>query len=396
LEILLSISIMNRGSLAVSLLVLAAGCAGPARHVPVDARWLEPVAREAPRAPEAPADRPLRVAVYGDCRGNRRAHQAVVASIRAAHPDLVVFTGDALSCRPAGHLPDLGAWTYIVPFWPQYMRGRPWFSLLTVFPFPAAIHEFFVSPWIPIRDRDGFNAFLEDTAPLRLDDRTPYFFAPGNHDLYHRADRAVVARLFAPPGGIEGRKADSLWFSWDFQGVRFLVLDTGADIFGERDPIRIGGPQLAWLDAKLSDAERRGLRTVVCLHIPPFSSGEEDEPVPAIRETIVRGVLDHHAVDLVLCGHAHAYERIEKPGLNERTVTYIITGGGGAPFHHQAAPGRSDPGSRRFVEETLHFVLLEIGPRSIAGRAIPVVPGSGEGPPGPLDRFEIPLEPISR
>ena len=378
------------------VLLLALGCAGPARHQQVEARWLEAGVGEAPRVPEARDDRPLRVAVYGDCRGNRLAHQAVVAAIRAAHPDLVVFTGDALSCRPAGHLPDLGAWTYIVPFWPQYMRGRPWFSLLTVFPFPAALHELLASPWLPIRDREGFNAFLEDTAPLRLDDRVPYLFAPGNHDLYHRADREVVARLLAPPGGVPGRDRDSLWFSWDLRGARFLVLDTGADIFGDRNPIRTGGPQLAWLDARLSDAEARGLRAVVCLHIPPYSSGEEDEPVPAIRETVVKGVLDHHTVDLVLCGHAHAYERIEKPGLNERSVTYLITGGGGAPFHHQAAPDRSDPGSRRFVEKTLHFVLVEIGPRSIRGRAIPVVPEPGGGPPAPFDEFEIPLEPIPR
>src|SRR5260221_4884734 len=120
-------SIVIRSTAAILLLFLG-GCAGPARHVPVDARWLDPDARPTPGGTGPSGDRPLRVAVYGDCRDNREAHRAVVAAIRAARPDLVIFTGDALGCRPAGHLPDLGAWTYIIPFWPQYMRGCPLFS----------------------------------------------------------------------------------------------------------------------------------------------------------------------------------------------------------------------------------------------------------------------------
>ena len=50
--------------------------------------------------------------------------------------DFVVFTGDAIDCYPAGNMPDLGPPGYLVPFWPQHLRGYPLFSLTTLLPFP--------------------------------------------------------------------------------------------------------------------------------------------------------------------------------------------------------------------------------------------------------------------
>jgi 3',5'-cyclic AMP phosphodiesterase CpdA len=337
------------------------------------------------------------VAVYGDTRGNREGHRAVVAAIAAVKPDLVVFTGDAIECRPAGHLPDLGIWSYLVPFWPQYIRGHPLFSLNTLVPFPAVIHEVLVSPFLPVRDPDGFNGFLEDTAPLRRDARIPFLFVPGNHDLYHRFDREAVARLFGSPIGSGGKDPHGLWYSLDTGGVRFLMLDTGTDVLGDTDPLPPNGPQLAWLETALADAERRGLVTIVCFHIPAFSSGREDPPMPSVRRRIVEGVLDRHRVGLVISGHAHAYERIVRPGKDGSSLTYVVSGGGGAPFHH-AVGGERQPGSRVFIEETLHFVLLEIGQGAIQGRMVPVKAPTAGGQPGekPIDAFEVLVPPADR
>ncbi|HEU4382007.1 MAG TPA: metallophosphoesterase [Anaeromyxobacteraceae bacterium] len=363
---------------------LVAAC-GPIRHVPTEPRLLLADGRASAGA-EAAAGAGggrLRLAVYGDSRGNRDIHRAVVAAMVADRPDVVIFTGDALECFPAGHLPDYAGWSLLIPLWPQYHRGYPAASLLSLVPFPALLHETVGAPFAHVRDSDGFNAFLEDTAPLR-DAGIPLLFAPGNHDLYHRWDRAEVARLFAQGDGA-GRGAERLWFSADVSGWRLVILDTGTDLLGDVDPMPAGGAQLQWLEEILADAERRGLRSIVTLHLPPFSSAREDGSVPWVRERVVRGVLDRHRVELVLNGHAHAYERLEEPGLEGRPVTYVVTGGGGSSFFHVAE--EREPGSLLFVEGVPHFVRLDLGPDGIRGEMIPVSVG---GAPVPArDVFEV-------
>jgi 3',5'-cyclic AMP phosphodiesterase CpdA len=348
-------------------------CGGPLEHVRTDPRWLDPYTgrASAPLAVHTEGD-PVRVAVYGDVRGERERHREVVRAIRAAHPDLVVFTGDALACLPIAHMPDFGLATYLLPLWPQYVRGYPWVSAFSIVPFPALVHEALLRPFAPPRDRDGFNAFLEDTAPLRLDDRTPFVFVPGNHDVYHRADRREVARLFVSNESRDPKDEDDLFFSMEIAGHRLHVLDTGDDLLGDPDPFAEGSRQVRWLDESLADAEKRGLRTIVATHMPPYSSNAEDAPSPTLRARFEE-VFARRRVDLLLGGHAHAYERIERPGRAGRAITHIVTGGGGAPFHHE---GTRDPGSKAFVAATTHFVLLELAPGEIRGRMVKVN-GSG-------------------
>jgi 3',5'-cyclic AMP phosphodiesterase CpdA len=354
------------------------GCGGPLEHVRTDPRWLDPYTARAsaPLAVHAGTE-PVRIAVYGDVRGEREKHREVIRAIRAARPDLVVFTGDALACLPLAHMPDLGLATYLLPFWPQYVRGYWWVTAFSLVPFPALVHEALLRPFAPPRDPYGFNAFLEDTAPLRLEDRTPFVFVPGNHDEYHRADRREIARLFA--SNETGERAEDLFFSIEIASHRLHVVDTGDDLLGDADPFAEGSRQARWLDESLADAEAKGLRAIVATHMPPYSSNAEDPPAPSLRARFER-IFAQRRVDLVLGGHAHAYERIERPARGGRPVTYVVTGGGGAPFHHQ---GARDPGSKAFVATTTHFVLLELAPNEIRGRMVKVAG------PGDEDAFVV-------
>ncbi len=169
----------------------------------------------------------------------------------------------------------------------------------------------------------------------------------------------------------------------DRGGWRFLVLDTGTDMFGDRDPMPEGGPQLTWLEAQLADADRAGQRAIVLLHLPPFSSGREERGAPWVKRRVVEEILDRHPVALVLSGHVHAYERIVRPGFEGRPVNYVVSGGAGGRFFQ---PGtQREEGSAIFVEEVRNFVMLELGPDGISGRVIPVrVPGEEwKKPPTP-------------
>lgn len=387
-----------RTHLVALLAVLGSGC-GPFAHQETDRQWLLPGTGSATCAlPAAGPSRPLRVAVYGDVHRGREGHRAVVAAIRRERPDFVIFTGDALDCRPVGHLPDIGAGAYMFPFWPQYYRGQPLFSLLSLVPFPAAVHELFLAGPLPARHATGLNDFLEDTAPLRLEDRTPFVFVPGNHDVFHTFDRGEIARLFGEPGGAGGHDPDALWYSSDLAGVRFIVIDTGTDTPGDREPLAAEGAQMAFLEERLADAERAGMSVVVCGHLPPWASGDDDPPRPAVAEQFGRLLVDHSCVALVLSGHTHRYERLRRDRPADEPATFVVASGGGATAGENAV--ERVPGSIALVERQYHFVMLEFGPEEIHGRlvVVPVRDGGAasrlasylpEAPPA--DEFTIPL-----
>lgn len=378
--------------------VAASGC-GPFSHDETDARWLvEDTGRAVRALPAASAPRPFRVAVYGDVHRGREGHRAVVSAIRDERPDLVVFTGDALDCRPAGHMPEFGPGGLLIPFWPQYYRGRPLFTLLSLVPFPAAVHELLLSGPYPVRHADGLNSFLEDTAPLRLDDAVPFLFVPGNHDVFHEFDRREIARLFGEPGGEGGRDPEALWFSLDAGGVRFVVLDTGSDTPGDRDPLREGGPQWAFLEERVAGARREGLGVVVCAHLPPFATGRDDPPRDEVTVRLGEVLRDTGGIALVLSGHTHQYERLGLPRRDGTTACFVVTSGGGA--EEKAAAADPVPESVRRIDGRLHFVLLEIDAEEIRGRFVAVRAPGRDGPPAaasfrahpdPQDTFTIPL-----
>ncbi len=376
--------------IAIAALLATVAC-GPLSHAAVRPDLLDPATGRASPPLRAPPPERMRVAVYGDSQGNTAAHQAVVAAILAEKPDLVLFAGDAIDHLPAGHMPDWGGWQYLVPIWPQYVRGYAWVSLLTVIPFPAAIHETLLGAVAPPRKPPDLNGWLEDTAPLRKA-RIPVLAARGNHDAYHVVDEAQFASIFSPPGAPELPR-DRFWYAVDQGGWRFLVLDTGTDLFGDRDPMPEGGPQLAWLEERLSEADRLGLRSIVLLHLPPFSSGREERGVPWVRRRVVEGILDRHPVALVLSGHIHAYERILRPGFEGCPVNFVVSGGAGGRFFGVSA--RREEGSQLFVEDVRNFLLLELGPDGLSGRALPVqVPGEDwRNPASPLDVFEVRMPP---
>ncbi|MEY2668322.1 MAG: hypothetical protein RJA59_960 [Pseudomonadota bacterium] len=371
---------------AIALLLAGAAC-GPLSHAAVRPDLLDPATgRASPPLPDPVPER-MRVAVYGDSQGNSAVHRAVVAAILAEKPDLVLFTGDAIDHLPAGHMPDWGGWQYAVPFWPQYVRGYAWVSLLSIIPFPAAVHETLLGAIAPPRPPPDLNGWLEETAPFRKAG-VPVLGAMGNHDQYHREDQAQFASILSPPGGPE-LAPDGFWYAVDRGGWRFVILDTGTDMFGDRDPMPPGGAQLAWLEATLTEADQRGLRTIVVLHIPPFSSGREERGAPWVAKRVVAGILDRHPVALVLSGHVHAYERIVRPGFCDAPVNYLVSGGAGGRFFRVA--DRREEGSQIFVEGVRNFVLLDLGPKGLSGKVLPVKVEGEEWrkPPSPIDAFEV-------
>jgi hypothetical protein len=122
-----------------------------------------------------------------------------------------------------------------------------------------------------------------------------------------------------------------------------------------------------------------------------MSSGRQERGVPWVKRRVVEDILDRHPVALVLSGHIHAYERIVRPGFEGRPVNFVVSGGAGGRFFQPR--DRREEGSAIFVEGVRNFVLLELGPDGVTGRALPVqVPGEEwKKPASPLDTFRVEL-----
>lgn len=151
-------------------------------------------------------------------------------------------------------------------------------------------------------------------SPLSIDafgQTTPIMMARGNHDA-----NGALAHAYAPLPG------NGHWHAFSRNGVRFIVLDTESDT--ERTPA-----QLRWLaDELASDASRYAELRVVTFHKPPFSNRWHSKKSTYDGERWVRlhlvPLFEQYRVDLVVAGHAHAYQRRDEGG-----VRYVVVGGAG-------------------------------------------------------------------
>jgi predicted phosphodiesterase len=182
--------------------------------------------------------------------------------------------------------------------------------------------------------------------------RAPLFPALGNHEV----NSPRYFDLFYLPG-------NERWYAFDYGNARFVCLQV--------DGIVDFGPdseQYAWLEETLAANTQPWI--FVAFHVPPYTS------VPDILEDAVRQVLtplfERYGVDVVFNGHRHNYERNEVNG-----VTYIVTGGGGAPLY---AMQEREPTQAAFAV-TYHFVRVEVDGDRLVATAI-----SSEGEV--LDQFE--------
>jgi len=194
-------------------------------------------------------------------------------------------------------------------------------------------------------DREYLPEYLKFFSPemTAAAGRAPMFAARGNHDQSGR----LLARLFTFP---EGR----LYYSFDYANAHVVCLDSCLWRWPDGDE-KIKD-MLAWCedDLKRSRAEWK----IVFFHEPPYDLsyrrtnwGREDA-LPIFRR---------HGVDLIFCGHAHAYQRFVPlfwPGENDRHPITLIVGAGGSG-KYLAMPRRADPHLAVRRDEN-HFMVCRV------------------------------------
>ncbi|HWH15772.1 MAG TPA: metallophosphoesterase, partial [Miltoncostaeaceae bacterium] len=200
--------------------------------------------------------------------------------------------------------------------------------------------------------------------------RRPLAFVLTTGDNFYRPDGVATEDNYGVPerclreAGVPWRAA---WGNHDEAG------DSTATVLGapRRYTFAAGPLRVVVLDSNRPDdpAQRRFLRDalaaarepvrVVAFHHPAYTAGANPPGEVQRRDWVP--LFRRHGVALVLQGHNHAYERMEVDG-----VTYITTGGGGAPVYPCVRPS---PGLRTCLPEH-HFLLVEARRDGLSVRAV--------------------------
>ncbi|MFB6291628.1 MAG: metallophosphoesterase [Candidatus Bipolaricaulia bacterium] len=166
---------------------------------------------------------------------------------------------------------------------------------------------------------------------------TPLVPSLGNHE---RNDDSYYEAFGLPSGS---GNFNEQWYSFSYGRAKFIILDSNADQMGLSNFLE----ERKWLVKELRSNAKP--ITVVVFHHPIYSS-EYSKGVDSGLADSWGSLFEKHGVDLVLNGHVHSYERVVKNG-----VTYLVTGGGGAPTGNLSS--RFDF-SRKVRGDSLHYIRV--------------------------------------
>lgn len=185
--------------------------------------------------------------------------------------------------------------------------------------------------------------FKEVSKPVTV----PYFFAIGNHDVSDRKSEELYKKEVDLPG-------NELYYSFVAGNSLFIVLDT--KIPGQNRDIT--AEQYEWLKGVLAGSGYK--HKFVFMHHPLFPEkgkghqyGRSLDKYPKERDRL-HELFRENKVTVVFQGHDHLYLRKKVD-----SITYIITGGGGAPLYADEKNGGFH-----------HFVLMTVDGDTVKGQVI--------------------------
>jgi|GEM_PF-899801 len=160
------------------------------------------------------------------------------------------------------------------------------------------------------------------TQPLR-DAKIPFYPSRGNHDAKAEppSGKGYTAHVSSPfdSGDIKTK----FYYAFSRHNNRFIVVDS-------MQSYAPGTEQYAWLEDELKKSQDKATNTFVMFHESPYSVGPhavQDEAM--ITRAYLCPLFVKYKPRAVFCGHDHLYYRTKREG-----ITYIVTGGGGAPVYH--------------------------------------------------------------
>lgn len=207
----------------------------------------------------------------------------------------------------------------------------------------------------------NWQRYFEITAPLGA--IAAVVPALGNHDADRRgAGAALTWKLFGvPASGPPG------WTSLDLGKVHFVILSSNE----MSDPA-----QRAWLSDDLARARRHHVRAIFAFcHEGPWAHALHGGSSEMERD--YAPLLAAARVDVLFSGHDHVYER-GSGATSAGKLTYVVTGGGGAPLYDPRCKAASGPPpgdvpgplppcppSVAVLTMAYHYIMVEVAPEGI-------------------------------
>ncbi|HUU00041.1 MAG TPA: metallophosphoesterase [Myxococcota bacterium] len=255
-------------------------------------------------APEE--DRPIRIAIYGDCQDNPPAHRKVIGQVMGDQANMALVVGDTVS------------------------DGR---------------------------NREEFKERYYDPARA-LAHSIPRWAAIGNHDRKDvEAVHYIDYHIFPEDPDVPQAETS---FSFTYGDAFFLVFDNTMDHFDLFFPPVEGNNPPLWLwlqEQAASEAAQSARWRFAFAHYPAISScynGDDNETLPeAAMRTHVLPMLWDNNFQAYFSGHVHCYERLDIDGH-----LVIITGGGGGGLED---PCIGDVPESQFSNCVHHHTLVELG-----------------------------------
>ncbi|MFW9796322.1 MAG: kelch repeat-containing protein [Candidatus Thorarchaeota archaeon] len=187
-----------------------------------------------------------------------------------------------------------------------------------------------------------------------------YFGAVGNHewytDVYGVNDQNFTnyREFFDYSAVIDEPGETELYYSFDRQGIHFIILNTVNDWVGTT--YTCPAAQMAWLEADLA----KDYETVIVSTHYPLYSILADRPERLAEAASVRAAFQdlfiEYAVDIIFTGHNHYYHRAPRDGIQ-----YVTAAGGGAPLYAISTVGTDwEPGDVGFGE--YHYCVCKLNP----------------------------------
>lgn len=182
--------------------------------------------------------------------------------------------------------------------------------------------------------------FNDITADLRA--KVQYYPAVGNHD---KNSGGNFERAVSEP--VSPADRDRNYYSFDKGNLHFVAIDTELPVGPESEQGR-------WLESDLTQAQADKKFTIPFFHKAMFSIGQHalDADVVALRP-ILHPLFQRHGVRLAFEGHDHVYYRTLRDG-----ITYVVTGGGGAPLYKDKHSELRLP--KDVFESVNHFCVVDV------------------------------------
>jgi 3',5'-cyclic AMP phosphodiesterase CpdA len=168
-------------------------------------------------------------------------------------------------------------------------------------------------------DLKEWAGFREMSKPITI----PYFLTVGNHDA--NAKVPLSEQIYKEQVDLPGNE---LYYLFVAGNSLFVILDS----YLENQEKRITGNQYTWLEHVFAESDKK--HKFIFLHHPLYTetgkgkhAGDCLDKYPADRDRLEALFLRYN-VKTVFAGHEHFYQRTAVKG-----ITYVITGGGGAPLY---------------------------------------------------------------